>query len=223
MADMPLVFLDLETLGTTDSAQIFEAAWITEDGKETVIWIPVDVSKADEGALRVNRYYARFEEGYDKYRVEPEEAAKMIAKATAGAMIAGNNVGAFDTRLLRNFMLKYGLPPAWSHRVFEVMEYAAGALGMKAPFASRDVSKALGIPEQPREEAHTALADARWTKLVYETARNLKQSRTNKIKRELAPLISSMGPQTLVDDALVGSWADKIASAVWPQLQETKS
>lgn len=174
MSDKPngnnLCFVDVENLGLSDEAgaEIFEYADIDENGVETQLWLPVDLSKAEEGALKVNKYYLRQEEGYRKHGVSKAEGAMRIAKNTTGKTIVGNNVGPFDTKHIRTLLRSQGLAPAWNHRVIDVVDFAAGALGLKWPYTGTQVSEALGIKRNGDE--HTALGDARWNKLVYETA-----------------------------------------------------
>lgn len=163
-----LLFLDEETTGLSEEAEIFEWAGIDESGNETVLWLPVDISKAEEDALKINRFYLRCDEGYKKYGVTAEVGARMIARMTTGKTIVGNNVGPFDTRHMRRFLMKNGLKPAWNHRVLDVVDFAAGVLGLPHPWSARQVSEVLGIKRNGDE--HTALGDARWNKLVYETA-----------------------------------------------------
>lgn len=163
-----LLFLDAETTGLGEAAEIWEWACIDEDGTETVICLPVDISKAEEDALKVNRYYLRFEECYKKHGMDPKEGALLIAKKTTGKTIVGNNVGPFDTRHMRNLLVRHGLKPAWNFRVIDVVDFAAGALGFPYPYTARQVSEALGVVRNGDE--HTALGDTRWNKKIYELA-----------------------------------------------------
>jgi hypothetical protein len=163
-----LLFLDEETTGLGEDAEICEWACIEEDGTETILWLPVDISKAEEDALKVNRYYLRCDEGYKKWGVTAADGAKIIAMKTTGKTIVGNNVGPFDTRHMRTLLKRNGLKPAWNHRVLDVVDFAAGALGLPYPWTARQVSEALGVKRNGDE--HTAIGDARWNKTIYELA-----------------------------------------------------
>ncbi len=184
-----LCFVDLENLGLSEDAasEIFEWACIDEDGTETLLWLPVDLSKAEENALKVNKYYLRCDEGYKKYGVDAATGAMMIAKKTTGKTIVGNNVGPFDTRHMRSLLHKHGLKPAWHYRVLDVVDVAAGVLGLSYPWTSKQVSEAFGINQNGDE--HTALGDARWNKKIYELAMK-HGSRDHKFEMLKSGLIS---------------------------------
>ncbi len=229
---IPLIFCDLETLGLTEDAEVFEAAFIDEDGTETLLWLPVDETKAEEGALRKNRYYLRKEECYRKHGVpDAKTGARKIAELTTGKRIAGNNVGPFDQSRLRNLLRRNGFTPAWDYRVFEVIDFAAGALGIKAPYESRDIAKALGLPERNDVEAHTAMPDARWAKLIYEQALAITLEREKRIQVSLVGLVpgvlhSFREKQSIVTDQFVADASTGLAKALnekcWPAPRPAK-
>lgn len=220
MSDKPrggsLCFLDLENLGLSEEAasEIFEWACIDEDGTETVLWLPVDISKAEEDALKINSYYLRCDEGYKKYGVTATEGAKTIAKKTTGKTIVGNNVGPFDTRHMRKFLCKHGLKPAWNHRVIDVVDFAAGALGLPHPWTAKQVSEALGVKRNGDE--HTAIGDARWNKTIYELAVKLggREHKLQTLKNGLIAVLKADFKGE--DEAKLLETASRWAEAIMP-------
>jgi len=212
----PLLFIDLETLGTSDDAGVFEYASIDESGKETYLWLPIselELRNAEEGALRTNRYYKR--RATCSHTVTADEGARIIAETTNGMTLAGNNVGPFDHRILRAWLMRHGYPAGWSYRTLDVVDYAAGALGLKAPWGSNDVAKALGLPESKDDERHTAMADTRWGKLVYETARALKTKHKTTIMTDVKDLLA--GRCMSMDAAQFETWASTLSGKIWPE------
>lgn len=165
----PIAYVDCETTGTGPDAEIFELHWITPTEART-IWLPVDESKAEEGAFRMNDYYLRKEECYRLYGVSLAEGAALLTKATTGHMIAGSNP-AFDVDKSRAFLRRQGKVPAWAYRTLDVTDYAAGVLGLPTPWSLKSVSDALGIPE-PKGK-HTARGDAEWAQTVHLRASQL--------------------------------------------------
>lgn len=218
-----ICWIDEETTGLPHSphTEIFEIHMIRtapiRGEHEKTIWLPVDISKADPGALRINHYYSRRAEGYRKYGMEPKVAAEVIAEWTEGCTIGGNNVGMFDVPLAGALLQRHGLTPAWNYRVLEAVDYAAGVLGLPYPWTSRGVSEALGVPEPTGDEAHTAPADCRWAKRIYEEALKIasQQGRESRIKSSLVTILKKEY-EGETEDKLVetaGRWANQIAQA----------
>lgn len=172
MSKFPFAFVDIESFGTERDADMFEFGLIAPDGKEHIIWIPgADPAKASRDALKINKFYLRRKEGYVRHgAASRREAAEKIAELTTGVRLAGNNVGPFDMQVVDFFLRSEGLAPAWDYRVLDVVDYAAGILGMTGAYGSREVSAALGVDEPKGDDAHTAIGDARWAKAMYEKA-----------------------------------------------------
>lgn len=197
----PVVFVDCETTGLSpDVHDPWEIALIEADGKEH-IWLlkPMLIKacrintdnivvtvQAEEGALRVNRYYERVAKHDDGAWCDPKSAAWEIAVLTSNKMIVGN-VPSFDAAFLDRFLRRNGLVPAWHYHLCDVEALAAGYLCAKLnyeaasdeevqklldvtspPWKSRDLSRAVGVEPPGGADAHTALADARWAKAIYE-------------------------------------------------------
>ena len=167
-APVRLAFLDTETTGTEPGRHhVFEIACMVVEGcvEEVLsIWMPVDLSTADPGALRINRYYER----KPKDMTPRALAAHMVAKATSNAILVGA-VPSFDAAFLDAFLRQEGLVPAWHYHLCDVEALAAGKLGVPPPWKSHDLSRALGV--EPNDfERHTALGDVRWCRAMFEAA-----------------------------------------------------
>lgn len=191
-----LVFLDLETTGLVYGSHhtITEIGMVLPDGKELAFWValtPEELAAADPIALKINQYYSRAygdRPGYRTIDIDNRHYwAKHLAVVTEGCVFAGNNV-AFDVQWLALWMRQNGACPVWDYHVCDVPTYAAGVLnerrrsllaenkrGVKAsyphidpPFKSKMISDALGVKEPEGAEAHSAIADARWSQSIWE-------------------------------------------------------
>lgn len=220
----PLFFTDIESTGldAEDSAEPFEVAWswwdeTTQTWKERVIWLPVDLTTASEDALSKNRYYERVEECTKLYGVSAEEGAKIISREMTGKQIVGANP-AFDMRLIRRFLRKNGRKAAWFFRPLDATDYAAGFVGLQPPWSLDKAAKALGLPELPPGDRHTALGDVRLTRDVYMRASEL-QHRIEFFKASLRgtrqhdTVKMTFKPMTFDSDSAINVLAESIAKA----------
>jgi hypothetical protein len=182
-----IVYVDTETTGLLAHHDVFEIAMIKGD-EEVVIWLPVDLSKADPDALRINRFYERQKEGYEKYRMKGEDGAWKIAEFTSGCTLAGI-VPSFDATMVSGTLLKHGLRPAWNYWIRDVVTFAAGSLGLRGKTNSRIVSEALGAAMPDEREVHTAIGDARWAKRIDTKALELTSEDHRKLDLERKILV----------------------------------
>lgn len=163
-----LVFVDTETTGLDpDRHEIWEIALIYPHRgtwAEYERQIHVSLRNAEPGALRINRYYERFD---GKRAFHAMEVAESIARLTAGKHLVGA-VPDFDARFMEKMLRDAGYAPAWHYHLVDVESLAAGALRLEPPWKSDDLGRALGVPPSLEEERHTALGDARWAKRLYD-------------------------------------------------------
>ena len=109
-----------------------------------------------------------------EYHDEPS-AAKRIAALFVGAagpthpaVLYGANP-AFDADTLHHLMWRHheaDRQPPWDHHTGDTTCYAAGSVGLRPPYSSRDVSAWVGVNKDDFGAHHTALADARWCRAV---------------------------------------------------------
>lgn len=213
MAEDGIAYTDVETLGTRDSHDIFEAALII-DGVEHIFWIEgIDLSNADPDALNLNRYYERFEEGLKLYGIPAKDAAMKIAKLTSRRVLAGSNPK-FDEGRLGRLLRQHGLQPAWSYRVIDVPMWAAGALGHKPPISVRKLNEELGIIRDEKI-MHTAMEDARWSKNMLERAIAVRDAagRLRRIEGEISTMLAGLGVADDVLPKLTADWSGRIQTA----------
>lgn len=176
----PVVFIDTETMGVDARVHdVWNIGLIEADGTEHEWFLkPRIVTRhdtgvgAESGALRVNRYYEIIAERMaDKKLIEiwndPREVAWQVAVLTSNKRLVGN-VPSFDADMLTEFLKQNELLPAWHYHLCDTEALAAGKLGVRPPWSSKDLSRALGVKPPEGKEAHTALADARWAKAMYE-------------------------------------------------------
>jgi len=188
-----IVYVDTETTGLLAHHDVFEIAMIKGD-EEIILWLPADLSKADPDALRINRFYERQKEGYEKHGTKGEEGAWKIAEFTSGCTLAGV-VPSFDVNMTSGFLLKYGLKPAWNYWMRDVVTFAAGALGLRGKTNSKIVSETLGVAMPDNSEVHTALGDARWAKRIDTKAMELtsEEHRKSDLEEKLFALLRDEG------------------------------
>ncbi len=148
-----------------------------------------DLTTADPMALKISRYYSRFREavragsahvaahpdlpadsnpGEVRRYVSAAQVACEVAHLLDGAVLANANVG-FDAAFLATFLRANGQAPAWDYHLLEVESYAAGAIGMPPPWKLDTLATVLGV-KLPTGR-HSALADARLARDVYDAAR----------------------------------------------------
>jgi hypothetical protein len=198
-----IVFLDTETTGVHPEREVWEIAMVKRSpGKgerETVIQVnPVDLSKADPFALKINGFYDRYF-SLDNVNVPPgtqiltpASAAAVVENWTRGAHVVGA-VPNFDTESLDKLLRQQAkLLPGWHYHLIDVETLAVGYLqamnqlgvsyknsdlgyssswnyvDMPLPWKSDELSKAIGVEPPTDEERHTAMGDVRWAIRTYD-------------------------------------------------------
>lgn len=185
-----IVFLDTETTGVHPEREIWEIAMVkrsSEGYKEiTIQVVPVDLSKADPFALRINHFYDRYV-GLDNLNapsgttiMQPWEAAETVESWTRGAHIIGA-VPNFDTESFDKLLRQSKLLPAWHYHLIDVETLTVGYLkgqdaerresglasivsqfNFSLSWKSEDLSRAIGVEPPTDEERHTAMGDVQW-------------------------------------------------------------
>lgn len=189
-----VVFVDTETTGLDpDRHEIWDVGLITPDGEEHQWFLPVDLGRADSVALSIGRFHDRYERDMATH---PEDFAWEFAQLTRGKHLAGAVIS-FDEERLRKLLRAHGACPEWHYHLIDVEALAVGFLhGLRTvvteyeiptggdsygadvlkaagvadtlPWSSYDVSRALGVEPPSTDEQHSAIADARWAKRLYE-------------------------------------------------------
>lgn len=177
---MDIVFTDIETTGLDPQRHtITEIAMIKGDIERCCaieLW-PNELAEADSMALSINGHYKlnRYSESKFVPAKDRMSLALEIAVWTDGCILAGNNVK-FDQQFLEAWLRNQGQCPSWNYHVLDVPTFAAGVWGLTdVPFTSRKVSELFDVPEPQGAEAHTALADAMWSKRLWEEATKPQQ------------------------------------------------
>lgn len=183
-----LVFADIESTGTDPTRHhLWEIGLIvrTNGQDREYCWqVRPDLSTADPMALKIGRYYERIGIHYKPVgvaqitthprhstpsSVTAGEVASDVAALLDGAVLAAANV-TFDAAFLAAFLRANGQAPAWDYHLLEIESYAAGAIGMQPPWKLDKLAAALGIPPLAVDQRHTALADARLARDVFDAA-----------------------------------------------------
>lgn len=162
------LFLDLETTGLEAGVdQITEAAFIL-GGSEFQLFVE-HTRLPGEWVLKNTDYLSRI-------ALAPKDHFEVVASVLDRICSRGSQpylVGAcpaFDDRFLRVEYAKLGRPVPYHYHVIDVEAMAMGKLGHDEPCRLKDLRAALGISGE-NEAAHTALADAREAKLIFDALR----------------------------------------------------
>lgn len=184
---MTVAVVDVESTGLDSSRhQVWEIGIIT-DGYEFEAHLPVDLTLADPTGLRIGRFYerrrkvshmsnpakicrCRWDPDKDWSTSSPNEIAEYVAVMLDGKHMVGA-VPDFDSRFLTRFLNDHGQAATWNYHLVDIEALAAGFLGQAPPWNSNDLSRAVGVDPDDFDR-HTALADARWAKAVYEAVLN---------------------------------------------------
>lgn len=175
------IFLDLETTGLDSRYdQITEAAWITEMDIARHFIVKHDRLPHD-WVLENTDYLTRIAPAKNKVLLGEVcmQLVRTVSELKHAALVEDGDqhasvhvVGAcpaFDDRFLRKSF--QGNVP-YHYHVIDIEAMAMGALGHREPFSLKELRGALGIPgENPA--AHTALADAREVKIIWDALRGL--------------------------------------------------
>ncbi len=188
MTDHPILCVDSETTGLDPARHpIWEVAAIEEDGTEhlwQVKWSRAVLDNADPVALEINGFEARYDKGTCDI-LSPRESAERFADLSNGLHLVGAVVSFDEERLRRMHDLHLGRPEGkypWRYHLIDVEALAIGYLRGHAagsgyymhgdpifpPWKSDELSDALDVTMPEGDERHTALADARWAKVLYE-------------------------------------------------------
>lgn len=179
----------LRAIGLTPENWSREArGTVQSDGSvmtEYVWHLPVDLGRADPVALRIGRFYERWE-GAKAYTgtndpwlpgvfptFTPQGTfADVFARLTNGTVLIGC-VPSFDETRLWRLLRENGACPGWHYQPVDVETLAVGFLAGRRddvpplPWDSEVLSRAVGV-DPDRFDRHTALGDALWAKAIYE-------------------------------------------------------
>ena len=179
-----LVWLDCETTGLDPRVhEPWEVAAIIGDVEHVWMWRPgpATMFRADPQALDIGQFHERAPGVADG---SEGKAARHISRTLAGHIVVGSNPS-FDVAMLTSWLRRWRLDLDVHYRTIDVATMAAGWLQGRScgyvpansarhigpaavlPWRSYELSKALGI-DPPGDDAHQALADARWAKRLYQ-------------------------------------------------------
>lgn len=177
MANTTVAFVDTETLGLDADAQpIWEVGLILPNGNETS-WViertQRELNLAHPIALEMmgDRYNEAVATGL---ATEEWKFIREFCALTEGLHLAGAVVS-FDEERLRRMAWNHDATYAWHYHLVDVEALAVGYLAgvefgakMAPPWTSNMLSRAVNVNPDDFAPKHSALADARWAKAMYE-------------------------------------------------------
>lgn len=176
-----VAFIDTETLGLDPECHpIWEIAVIV-DGVEHCWQQKVSDAQlhgADQFALDLTRFHER----YSHYEaLITQDSLPRLAELVDGRHWVGA-IPSFDEERVRRAWLGHMGRPLdnrwpWHYHIIDVEALAIGWLCAKGielplPWDSNELTECLGLDPPPESERHSALADARWAKAIYERITN---------------------------------------------------
>ena len=188
---MSVAFVDTETTGLDPELNpIWEIAVILPDGPDEgehcwqvrvppLAIVPDGEPPADRSVAYISQWVldnTGFGSRYNATEaLEPARAAWQATQLLKGRHIVGA-VPSFDEERLRRMVDEHlGRPDRypWHYHLIDVEAMAVGFLGasgvaVSLPWKSDDLSLALGVEPPSGDDRHTALADARWARVLYE-------------------------------------------------------
>ncbi|MFJ1964863.1 3'-5' exonuclease family protein [Streptomyces massasporeus] len=188
-----LAFVDTRTTGLEpwlhDAWEI--AVILRADGQddEHTFRIKPDLANADPQALTLGRYHERTAHPEWTWS-DPHTAAAHLHQVLDGAVLIGNTPS-FHAEMLTHLLGRYfDQARPWHYRTEDIATFAAGSLYGRAaertrrdcdatwygrvsralgwPWVSHDVSRLVQVEPPASDVAHTALADARWIRDVWD-------------------------------------------------------
>ncbi len=176
-----IIVVDTETGGLDpDRHPIWQVAWGTwHDGRWTVTsrLVQHDRDAVTEWVKEHTSYRERFGEPHTLFPAAGVMAE--FAVAALGKHIAGMVPSFDEERIRREWVRHFGYPERfpWHYHLIDVEALMVGHMAAQAalvgnetpglPWKSHDLSARIGVTSDPATE-HSALADARWAKAVFE-------------------------------------------------------
>lgn len=169
------IFVDTETTGLDRfTHEMWEVALIEPSGTEHLFHVePMDIERADPKALEINRYHERTNAPDFKWH-DPDDVASAIYEIMDGNHLVAANAE-FDADFIEPLLLACGFEAKpWHYHQIDIEDELRGwlaATGNHAPlpFKSRDLVTSAGwghlLPDA--DSHHTAMADARWVRDVW--------------------------------------------------------
>lgn len=180
-----VAFVDCETTGLDPEIHAIWEIAVIVDGSE-VVWQQAlserQLDNLDPVAAEITGFHTRYNPAQ---ATPPSQSIRRFISLVEGRHLVGA-VPSFDAERFHRLILgdiRRALPRQipWHYHLIDVEALAVGylrgaleadderlAVAAALPWKSRDLSAALGIDPDEFQPAHTALADARWAKAMYE-------------------------------------------------------
>jgi hypothetical protein len=173
-----LVFLDTETTGLDPDVHVpWEVAYIVREpgrpDRETVLHfeptVP-DMHRATPEALEICRFHERTSAPGFAW-TDWVEGLAVLEHDLFQAHLVGNVIS-FDAEMIARGLLP-SWPRPWHYHLIDVEAVAVGALAARGwptelPWDSERLSARFGVSPPSGDDRHTALADARWARDLYD-------------------------------------------------------
>ena len=163
-----VVFLDTETTGLHEGAEVWDLALDMDDKAGQWFFKPEVWWSVDASALKIGHYYERTKDFRNSDWSDPSLVLPGLAARLQGRHIVGS-VPNFDETRLKPFFRDFNAVLTTHYHLVDIENLIVGYAAAKGyfidlPWKSDDLSRLIGVEPPNDETRHTAAGDVAWVK-----------------------------------------------------------